>query len=127
MTTIFRSPYEQYRHFNGKECKVLSKITKPDATHDAEVLPMYRIEMVESGVVIEAWTEEVHGIEFTNPCPRCNAAEKDLTTSRLDSKTHICSECGTAEAMEDTLDIILPFSRWAKPPTEEVVEDASTA
>ena len=37
-----------------------------------------------------------------NKCPRCDSAMITFPAlSRRDNKTDICSDCGTAEAMED--------------------------
>jgi hypothetical protein len=57
-STTFQSPYEQYKERNGQGCKVVETITEPDATHDEEVLPMYRVQF-EDGATIEAWPEEI--------------------------------------------------------------------
>lgn len=54
----FQSPYEQYRHRNGETFTPVSTITEPDATHDAEVLPMHVIRF-RDGEQVEAWPEEV--------------------------------------------------------------------
>ena len=57
-TARFSTPYEQTKRHNGKRFRVLGVVTQPDATHDAEVLPMYVIEL-EDGDILEAWPEEV--------------------------------------------------------------------
>lgn len=54
----FKSPYEQYANRVGQEFELVRTITEPDATHDAEVLPMYVIRFAD-GEEIEAWPEEV--------------------------------------------------------------------
>jgi hypothetical protein len=54
----FTSPYVQYTDRIGQTFHVIDIITTPDETHDAEVLPMYRIRFSD-GVEIEAWPEEV--------------------------------------------------------------------
>ena len=37
-----------------------------------------------------------------NKCPRCDKEMKEYPAlSRRDNKTNICSDCGTAEALED--------------------------
>lgn len=56
--TKFHTPYEQYADREGQEFELVRTITEPDATHDAEVLPMYVIRFSD-GVEIEAWPEEV--------------------------------------------------------------------
>lgn len=46
-------------------------------------------------------------------CPRCKVNMAGLGTSRLDSTTHICGPCNTAEAMDDfLLGHITPQSEW---------------
>lgn len=56
----FTTPYEQHRDREGQTFEVLRTISKPDADHDAEVLPMYEIRFPD-GTRIEAWPEEVCG------------------------------------------------------------------
>lgn len=58
MTLIFRTPYDQHADRRGQAFVIINKITEPDSTHDAEVLPMYRIRF-EDGIELEAWPEEV--------------------------------------------------------------------
>jgi len=55
----FWSPFEQVREHNGKRFVILKKISKPDRTHDREVLPMYRIRFLD-GIEIEAFPEEIY-------------------------------------------------------------------
>ena len=61
---VFDSPYDDCGSgagfcsaFNGKPFTVLATILYPDATHDAEIWPMYLIEC--DGVQFEAWPEEI--------------------------------------------------------------------
>jgi hypothetical protein len=54
----FTTPFTQFKDREGQSFKVLTVIVEPDAEHDEEVLPMYRIQF-EDGEVIEAWSEEV--------------------------------------------------------------------
>lgn len=54
----FTTPFDQYRHLEGHSFRVLAIIDEADATHDEEVLPMYRIAF-RDGREIEAWPEEV--------------------------------------------------------------------
>lgn len=58
MKPVFDSPYEQYRDRNGQVFVLVREITEPDASHDAEVLPVYVIRFPD-GVEIEAWPEEI--------------------------------------------------------------------
>lgn len=53
-------------------------------------------------------------------CPRCGVNPAGLGTSRLDSKTHICSSCNTSEAMEDFMaGAITPMEEWPIKPKAE--------
>lgn len=54
----FQTPHEQHRDRNGQPFTLVRKIEEPDATHDAEVLPMYVVRF-DDGVEIEAWPDEV--------------------------------------------------------------------
>lgn len=54
----FTTPYDQHRAREGQAFDVVAEIDKPDADHDAEVLPMFRIRFAD-GFEIEAWPEEV--------------------------------------------------------------------
>lgn len=54
----FTTPFSQYRDREGEPFEILDKIMKADETHDAEVLPMYRIRFSD-GTEIDAWPEEV--------------------------------------------------------------------
>ncbi len=54
----FTTPFDQYSERKGQPFEVVGKITEPDADHDFEVLPMYRIRFAD-GVEIEAWPDEV--------------------------------------------------------------------
>lgn len=56
--THFTSHYIQHRDRAGQAFTHVRTIDKPDATHDAEVLPMHVIRF-EDGTEIEAWPEEV--------------------------------------------------------------------
>lgn len=56
--TRFTTPYDQHKGRAGEPFMHVRTIDKPDATHDAEVLPMHVIRF-EDGVEIEAWPEEV--------------------------------------------------------------------
>jgi hypothetical protein len=61
MTTYrstFTTEFEQYADREGQRFEVLRVITTADATHDAEVLPMYRIRFPD-GFETDAWPEEV--------------------------------------------------------------------
>ena len=62
--TTFTTPFRQYAEREGEPFTVLAAITEPDADHDAEVLPMYRIRFTD-GTVIEAWPEEVEATTTT--------------------------------------------------------------
>lgn len=64
MTKFFVSPHDQFAERNNQKCEIIGKIDEPDDTHDAEVLPMYRIRFAD-GEEIEAWPEELydHSIE----------------------------------------------------------------
>jgi len=44
------------------------------------------------------------------PCPRCGHKFDDefSALSRLDNKTHICSDCGVAEALENWVGVFIP-------------------
>lgn len=50
-----------------------------------------------------------------NTCPRCGESYDGYPAlSRTDNTTSICSDCGTAEAMEDYMGMALtPRSEWA--------------
>jgi hypothetical protein len=61
---VFQSPYDDCGHettmcrdLNGHPFTIIRAITEADATHDAEVLPMYVIDI--AGTQIEAWPEEI--------------------------------------------------------------------
>jgi cytochrome c peroxidase len=54
----FNAVYDQYKNRNGQSFTVIRTIDKPDATHDAEVLPMYEIQFPD-GEIAQAWPEEV--------------------------------------------------------------------
>ena len=56
--THFTTPFEQHQDRVGEPFTHVRTIDTPDATHDAEVLPMHVIRF-EDGVEIEAWPEEV--------------------------------------------------------------------
>jgi hypothetical protein len=64
----FVTPYDQYSDRIGQRFTVLAIIDKADATHDEEVLPMYRIKFVD-GTEIEAWPEEVESEENEEVLP----------------------------------------------------------
>ncbi len=55
---VFQSPYSQHADRIGQRAVVERVIRKPDAEHDAEVLPMY-VARFPDGAVIECWPEEV--------------------------------------------------------------------
>ena len=59
-------------------------------------------------------------------CPRCgeNRMTKYPALSRVDNKTHICSECGTDEALLDFARVPLTMDNWYKPKSVPV-RDAS--
>ena len=64
-TATFQSPYQygpddapDLTRLNGRECIVVDHITEADESHDAEVLPMYRITFA-GDLTIEAWPEEI--------------------------------------------------------------------
>lgn len=48
----------------------------------------------------------------THICPRCRVNMAGLGTSRLDSKTHICTPCNNQEAMEDLFGNLTPRYAW---------------
>ena len=54
----FTTPYKQHRDRAGQPFDVVRIIDRPDAIHDTEALPMYRI-VFRDGVEIDAWPEEV--------------------------------------------------------------------
>jgi len=54
----FWTPFEQFAERIGQRFIVLRKITKPDVTHDPDVLPMYAIRFAD-GFRTDAWPEEV--------------------------------------------------------------------
>lgn len=56
--THFTTPYDQYADREGQAFTHVHTIDKPDADHDAEVLPMYTIRF-EDDTEIDAWPEEV--------------------------------------------------------------------
>jgi hypothetical protein len=57
----FKSPYLQYKCFNDRQIKVIEIIEDEGDLHDEEVLPMYKIEIIDvDKIVIEAWPEEIH-------------------------------------------------------------------
>lgn len=69
----FTTPYEQHAAREGEVFTVIETITEPDEKHDAEVLPMYRIQFAD-GATIEAWPEEVIG---DGPAERERLAERE--------------------------------------------------
>ena len=54
----FHTTDSSLRSRNGQRFEVVGDITKPDGTHDEEVLPMHRIRF-EDGTEIEAWPDEI--------------------------------------------------------------------
>jgi hypothetical protein len=54
----FTTPFAQHANRNGQPFVVLRVISTPDATHDAEVLPQYRIRFPDN-TEIDAWPEEI--------------------------------------------------------------------
>ncbi|MBC8742753.1 hypothetical protein F6X40_40450 [Paraburkholderia sp. UCT31] len=56
---VYKSPYDQYKHLNGHQFRIVKAITEADAKHDLEVLPMY-VGQFESGETVELWPEEIH-------------------------------------------------------------------
>jgi len=54
----YHSPFSDYRRLKGQRFRITQAITKADAMHDAESLPMYVAEF-ESGEVIEVFPEEI--------------------------------------------------------------------
>ena len=55
---FFMTPYDQYADREGQRVSIIEAITKADATHDAEVLPMFKVRFLD-GVEIETWPEEI--------------------------------------------------------------------
>lgn len=54
----FRSADTAHRARNGQQCEVIRTITEPDASHDAEVLPMHVVRFAD-GVELEAFADEI--------------------------------------------------------------------
>ena len=51
---------------------------------------------------IKKYNEERGTWQSYDACPRCNSAMTTFPAlSRRDNKTDICSDCGTAEGLED--------------------------
>ncbi len=59
MTHTFKAQYDQYLERDGQPFEIIRKVTKPEATIDWEVLPMYEIRFLNDGYVTMAWPEEV--------------------------------------------------------------------
>jgi len=53
---IFKTPYDQYKEYDGQRCVVLRELT--DQERDPEVGTMYRIRF-NDGQEIDAWPEEL--------------------------------------------------------------------
>ncbi len=73
MTAIratFTTPYTQHASRKGQRFEVVRQITEPDATHDAEALPMYVIRF-DDGAEIEAFPEEVQVGCACRGCSKC--------------------------------------------------------
>lgn len=58
MRSTFTTPYGQHKDREGQPFELVRVIDAPDATHDAEVLPMYVVRFAD-GLEVEAWPEEV--------------------------------------------------------------------
>jgi hypothetical protein len=58
---VFRtnSAHIQLNKFNGSVCKIIKVYSKPDKTHDKEVLPMYEIKFFD-GIIKEAFKDELY-------------------------------------------------------------------
>ncbi|MCC3277502.1 hypothetical protein LJ753_16685 [Arthrobacter sp. zg-Y20] len=56
-TLAFKTADTSLAHRNGSAIRILQTITEPDATHDAEVLPMHVVEFPD-GVKAEIWPDE---------------------------------------------------------------------
>ena len=58
---VFKTPYQQYRHYDGEKGIVLRELT--DEERDPEVGTMYRLKLDNHGE-ISVWPEEIDG-QFT--------------------------------------------------------------
>ena len=58
LQAFFMTPYDQYADRHGQQISLVAAITTPDDKHDAEVLPMFKVQFLD-GEVIEAWPEEI--------------------------------------------------------------------
>ena len=58
---VFKTPFDQYKEYDGMACQVKRVIDKPDAEHDVESLPMYEVAILtpRGRITIEAWPEEL--------------------------------------------------------------------
>lgn len=54
----FRTGFEQYAERNGQPFTIIGFIDAPDADHDAETVPMFKVRF-EDGEEIEAWPAEI--------------------------------------------------------------------
>lgn len=94
----FTTPFEQHADREGQPFTVLHVIDRADETHNAEVLPMYRIRFAD-GFETDAWPEEVldecetcdntgsvtiedgHGHSATTECWDCDRGKGEVTIS----------------------------------------------
>ena len=56
---LFITSDTELQMFNNKRVEIISVIDKADATHDAEVLPMYKLNIVKDDKNIEAFADEL--------------------------------------------------------------------
>ncbi len=85
LRAIFMTPYDQYPERDGQEITLLAAITRTDAQHDPEVLPMFRARFAD-GEEIEVWPEEIA------------SGERDVTEFIANAVRQVGSLVGTPEA-----------------------------
>lgn len=66
----FHTTDSELAHLNGRLCRVVRAIRHPDATHDAEVLPMFVCEFEDCSNACEAWRDELTRLD-SYFCPIC--------------------------------------------------------
>lgn len=77
---VFRTVTDsELRSRNGQRVTVMSVITEPDATHDAEVLPMYRVRFRSDGHQTETFGDEL--LRPRSEGPHIEARVRDLIVS----------------------------------------------
>jgi hypothetical protein len=58
MTKVLNTKGTDYAHRNGQTVTIVRTISEPDATHDAEVLPMHVVRFPD-GATAEVWPDEL--------------------------------------------------------------------